>query len=193
MTQFEAALRRIVADFEADDIRFALVGGLAVSVRAEPRLTRDADFAVSVENDEAAETVVRRLIARGYWPGQVLEHGTGRLATVRMTDPHPPELAIDLIFASSGIEGEVVASAERLEVLPGLMIPVATTGHLMAMKLLARDDRLRPTDAGDLGALASVAEEGDWIESRAAVELILGRGYGRGRDLGAALAALRSD
>lgn len=81
-------------------------------------------------------------------------------------------------------------NAERLEVLLGLEIPVATTGHLIAMKLLARDDRLRPTDADDLRALATIAREPDWVEARFAVELITRRGYGRGRDLGAALAEL---
>ena len=80
-------------------------------------------------------------------------------------------------------------NAERLEVLIGLEIPVAT-GHLIAMKLLDRDDRLRPTDAEVLRALATIAREPDWVEARLAVELINRRGYGRGRDLGAALAQL---
>jgi hypothetical protein len=34
------------------DVAVAVVGGIAVSVRAEPRFTRDLDLAVAVENDE---------------------------------------------------------------------------------------------------------------------------------------------
>ena len=62
----------------------------------------------------------------------------------------------------------------------------------MAMKLLARDDRLRPTDADDLRALATVASALDWIQARSAVELIVRRGYGRGRNLEASLIELHA-
>jgi hypothetical protein len=59
-------------------------------------------------------------------------------------DPLGP--VIDLLFASSGIESEVVGDAEPLELLPGLRIGVARTGHLTALKVLARDDVNRPQD-----------------------------------------------
>jgi hypothetical protein len=42
----EAALRRMAADLERYGRRWALVGGFAVSARAEPRFTRDIDAAV---------------------------------------------------------------------------------------------------------------------------------------------------
>jgi predicted nucleic acid-binding protein len=97
----------------------------------------------------------------------------------------------DLLFASSGIEREIVEAAERIEVLAGLVTPVATTGHLIAMKLLARDDRHRPADADDLRALGEVADGDAWTAAHAAVQLITERGYDRGRDLSSALEVLR--
>jgi hypothetical protein len=51
----ELALRGICAELTERGRNFALVGGLAVSIRAEVRFTRDVDIAVSVENDEDAE------------------------------------------------------------------------------------------------------------------------------------------
>ncbi|HEY3604485.1 MAG TPA: hypothetical protein VGL04_07415 [Sporichthyaceae bacterium] len=42
----------------------------------------------------------------------------------------------DLLFASSGIEDVVVAEAVTTTVLPGLVVPVARPGHLVALKLL---------------------------------------------------------
>lgn len=36
---------------------WALVGGLAISARIEPRFTRDLDIAIAVENDARAEEV----------------------------------------------------------------------------------------------------------------------------------------
>lgn len=49
MTSLEAALRQIDADLSEARVAFALVGGLAVSARTEPRFTRDADLAVALK------------------------------------------------------------------------------------------------------------------------------------------------
>lgn len=193
LTDFEVSLRRRVADMNALQVGFALVGGLAVSVRAEPRLTRDADFAVSVVDDAEAEEVVHRLVAGRYVATSVVEQeSTGRLATIRLAHDEDPGVLLDLLFASSGIEPEIVGAAEHIEVLDGLVIPVATTGHLIATKLLARDDRRRPADADDLRALAEVADEEAWTVAGIAVKTITERGYNRARDLDAALGRLRS-
>lgn len=192
MTDLEPALRQLIRDLRRTRARFAIVGGLAVAVRAEPRLTRDADVAVSVESDPEAEGIVHGLVALGYQPAAVLEQEpTGRLATVRLVHPARPAVLLDLLFASSGIEREIVELADVVEILPGLVAPVARTGHLIAMKLLARDDRHRPADADDLRALAEVADPPDWELAWQSVTLITERGFSRGRDLAASLAELR--
>jgi hypothetical protein len=79
-----------------------------------------------------------------------------------------------------------------LALVPDLELPMATVGHLIAMKLLARDDRNRPTDADDLKALAGVAVTDDWRDATEAVRLISERGFDRGRDLAQALTELRA-
>ena len=123
----------------------ALVGGLAVSARAEPRFTRDAD---GVE--------------------------------------------IDVLTASSGIEAEIVEAADELDVIDGIRVPVAATGHLIALKLLSVAPG-RETDVADLHSLAKAADAGEWDRAEAAVSLITARGFHRGRDLVADLAASRAD
>ncbi|WP_438019308.1 nucleotidyl transferase AbiEii/AbiGii toxin family protein [Sorangium sp. So ce315] len=65
MSALQDALGRVVADLRGLDRRIALVGGLAVSVRAEPRFTRDVDLAVVVTGDDDAEALSRALQARG--------------------------------------------------------------------------------------------------------------------------------
>ncbi len=173
---------------------YALVGGLAVSIRSEPRLTRDTDFAVSVDDDAEAEALVRSLAASGYVATTLVEQeATGRLATARMRAPDDDGRFVDLLFASSGIEHEVVAGATVEPVSTTVSLPVASVGHLIALKLLARDDRNRPQDADDLRALAEVAHDVDWSTAVEAVALIDERGYARGRDLEAKLRSLRSD
>lgn len=194
MTPVEDELRSILQSLALAQADAALVGGLAVSVRAEPRLTRDTDLVVSVGDDTEAEAVLSSLRSRGYQIETLIEHEpTGRLATARLVRSSASAgVLADLLFSSSGIEPEIVAAAEVLSVVPGLRCPVAVVGDLIAMKLLARDDRHRPNDADDLRELAVVASPEDWGRAEASVRLIEQRGFARGRDLTAALAELRA-
>jgi hypothetical protein len=174
----------------------ALVGGLAVSARAEPRLTRDVDVAVAVVGDAEAEALVQALVADGYATLALVEQeAIRRLAAVRLAVPGEPARGVvaDLLFASSGIEAIVVAEAERLEAFPGVILPVARAGHLIALKLLSRDDRTRPQDAADLRALFKVATESEIERARTALTVIEHGGFARGRDLQAALADWLAD
>jgi predicted nucleotidyltransferase len=191
VNRLEAALRKLVVDVARHGGSHALVGGLAVSARVEPRLTRDLDLAVAVSGDDEAERVVRALTSEGYAVVTVVEHETAhRLATVRVTLPDEPAHGVvgDLLFASSGIEPTIVSMADQLEVFPGCTVPVAQVGHLVALKLLSRDDRTRPQDAIDLRALRTVATDVDIGTARDAVRLIAERGFARGRALDTALA-----
>jgi predicted nucleotidyltransferase len=195
VTSLEAALRQISSDLTQAHVPFALIGGLAVSARTEPRFTRDADIAVAVAGDAEAEALILSLRASGYRIGTLIEQeAAGRLATVRLTrSTAPSDPVVDLLFASSGIEPEIVEAADVIELLPRLHIRVGSTGHLIALKVLSRDDATRPQDLGDLRALLRVASPAEMTCARAAVALIAARGYHRQRDLEAELNAfLRS-
>jgi hypothetical protein len=69
----DAALAAASA-FDALGIRYALIGGIAVSVRTEPRFTQDLDWVVAVQDDVAAERVVHGLTTRGYRIQTVIEN-----------------------------------------------------------------------------------------------------------------------
>lgn len=186
MTDFESAARTTASCLEALSLEYALVGGFAVSVRCEPRFTRDIDFVVAVTGDNGAEAIVRALVQDGYEVLATVEQDVAdQLAAVRLA-PRTGDDIVDLLFASSGIEPEIASSAERIEVLPAFVLPVARVGHLIALKLLASDDRTRPQDAVDLRALVEVADADDLDLAHRAVVLIEDRGYQRGRNLVAA-------
>jgi predicted nucleotidyltransferase len=189
-------VQRVLADaagaLAANRAPHALIGGLAVSARVEPRFTRDVDFAVSVPGDAAVEALLQALVKASYVVVSTVEHdSTRRLATARLLPPGEPQqgVVVDLLFASSGIEPEVTAAADLLEVLPGLTVPVAKLGHLIALKVLS-DAPERPQDAADLRALAEDAQAADFDLARQALALIAERGYGRGKDLLAELKRL---
>lgn len=183
MISLKEALRRVAAEL-GEDVSWAVVGGLAVSSRIEPRFTRDIDLAILVEDDEAAEDLVYRLRSAGYAVlASVEQEATDRLATVRLFSAEDSGVLIDLLFASSGIEREVVQDAEPLEIASGLVVPVAQTWHLLAMKVLARDDQHRPQDLVDLRNLIANSTDEDLTRARGALDLIRQRGFARQKDL----------
>lgn len=163
-----------------------------MSVRTEPRLTRDADLAVLVSDDRDAEALVLTLQSRGWAVVTAIEQdAAGRLATVRFAPAAEgaPGTVVDLLFASSGIEPEIVAAADPIEIIPALVAPVARPGHLIALKILARDDRTRPQDRVDLAALLARADAAALREAQESLALVTRRGFQRGRDLLGALDA----
>ena len=62
----EEVLRKTLKNLSDSGADCAVVGGLAVSVRVDPRFTRDVDLAVAVKSDKEAEQVIRALIQSGY-------------------------------------------------------------------------------------------------------------------------------
>ena len=186
-----AALARTRAQLDRLEVGWAVIGGLALAVRAEPRQTRDVDVAIAVADDAEAERIVRELVASGYRhaeAGVFEQKSQRRLATVRLLAPGAAGAArpvsVDLFFRSSCIEPELVAAADELEVLGGLSLPVASIGHLIALKVLAG----RAQDLADVDNLLRVARPEDLDRAKEALRLIEARGCQRDRDLQGALA-----
>ncbi|MCA9546175.1 MAG: nucleotidyl transferase AbiEii/AbiGii toxin family protein [Myxococcales bacterium] len=189
MKNVERPLRTIIRQLGGLGAPWCVVGGIAVSSRTIARFTADVDLALAVASDAEAEGIVFGLSKLGYRPIALVEQeAVGRLSTARMLEPSATEdqVVVDLIFASSGIEPEVVADAEPLEILVGLRAPVPQVGHLIAMKLLSESDR-RMKDRVDLQALFEVCTPEQLARAANAVELIGRRGFDRGKDLPALL------
>jgi Nucleotidyl transferase AbiEii toxin, Type IV TA system len=191
VTRLIKALIRLQTDLRSLDLPWALVGGLALSARATPRTTNDIDVAIAVMSDREAERIVLSLKLRGYkeQPRGVLDQkDVGRLATVRLllAQPEAAGVEVDLLFASSGVEPEIVAMAQTLEVLPGVYVPVIRTGQLLALKVLAGRDK----DRADVRSLIESALSEDLQLARETLTLIERRGYHRGKNLLVELARL---
>ena len=179
----EGALAKIVGHLRALDVRFALVGGLAVSARCAPRFTRDADLAIAVENDAEAEALIFKLAQLGYRvDASVEQQRTKRLATIRLIHSALSGVYVDLLFASSGIERELVARADQLKLAAGVVLPIASIGELLALKILSRGPR-RLQDDLDLQALLEASSARDRRVAERNLELIRERGYARGKNL----------
>jgi predicted nucleotidyltransferase len=160
------ALHEACADLRALGVGYAVIGGIAISVTAQIRTTRDVDLVAAVDDDAAAERLTRGLVGRRYALAQVLEQtAVGQLSMVRIRSNTAAQIVVDLLFASSGIEREVVNEAEQVDV-GGAVVPVASAAHLIALKVLSRSDR-RPQDDQDLVALLTGASN-DTVTARVA-------------------------
>ncbi len=181
MNDIVESLRVLARHLEELEIAYAVIGGMAVSVHSEPRFTADVDLAVSVASDDEAESVIYQLVSRGYQTQSIIEQTrSGRLATARL---QLGDFAVtDILFGSSGVEPEIVANAEEIEIVPGLALPVASIGDLIVLKLLsAADDR--PQDQIDIRNLRDVAHGQDFERARWIAGCIMERSTNRGRDL----------
>lgn len=169
--------------------RVALVGGFAFGLRVRPRMTKDIDLAVAVADDAAAEQLVGQLLRNGYRLGALLEQVSNqRLATVRLCMPRSTSSApdLDLLFATCGIEADIVAAATPMRLDPVGTVRVARIGHLIAMKCLAESER-RLQDRVDLQALVELATADELKLAAIAIRAITAGGYARGKDLQAVL------
>jgi hypothetical protein len=163
---------------------YALIGGLAVSVRGEVRFTRDVDLVVLVTDDVDAEALIFELRSTGYTPLATVEHKRHRrLATARLASPE--SVVVDLMFSNCGIESEIVARATSID-LPNIEgLPVACSEELVAMKVLSMTEA-RLQDRLDVQQLLKHATI-DLRRVRANLRLIVERRYERDQDLEAKL------
>lgn len=173
MIEAQAALARIAGDLDAQGRPWALVGALAVAARAEARATLDVDVAVDVDTPAEARAVVDALRERGYRWERDLGHS---MTTLTVPGEGETRLRLDLLFSLAGIEDVVARGAERLAVLPGLVLPVARLGDLIALKLLAAGEPGREHDWRDLRALCEAASDVDLDRTRSSVSLLVARG-----------------
>jgi predicted nucleotidyltransferase len=163
-----------------------------MSLQVRPRFTRDIDLAVAVDADADAEALVHGLRQGQYRVVQILEQtAVGRLSLVRVCLPGSESATpeVDLLFASSGIEREIVAQAVSLELAEAGVVRVARIGHLIAIKVLSENEE-REQDRADLRALLQVATEAELEIAKSAARLIEERGFNRGKAVGSELQRL---
>lgn len=186
MTIFLAELKRVTRDLTEAGVPWCLIGGLAASVYTEPRTTKDIDLLISVSGDTDSVELRRFLKARGYWGESVLIHAlrTFRMGWRLMMPPSSGiSIPVDILSSVCGLEAEVVQGAVNFEILPGIVLPVASLSHLIAMKHISQNDTDRIQDRADLLALLKVATSKDIDLARSVVGRISGSLYAQGRDL----------
>jgi hypothetical protein len=126
---FAAVMTYIKTEFSRARIRYALIGGHAVSLYAEPRMTRDMDFIVHREDLAKAESVMLRI---GYRVGR-RERGFTQFVGAVLTQG-----VVDLAHASK-VFGTAILRKARFFVFPGSpgRVPVVAPEDLIGLKIVA--------------------------------------------------------
>jgi len=145
-------------------IDYAVVGGLAVSARGQPRLTRDMDLIVSIRPKEVAamldaiEAAGLKIPRRNSVEGKLK---AGRPAKIVWDK----KFSFDLRLATYRIDTEALRRAEAVQVY-GNDLVVIQSEELIVYKLV----RFSPVDHADIVGIAgrqSGALDWKWIEKLA--------------------------
>lgn len=133
-----------VADFlDREGVRYALIGGLAASLRGQPRATADVDLVIDTDV-EGALKLIEALEGSSFKP---LFEGVEEVVNQAFILPlshRETSVKVDLSIGLSGFEQQLLERATLVE-LGKRHIPVVTAEDLLVMKLLAG----RPRDQQD--------------------------------------------
>lgn len=140
----------LLAAFVAADVRFALLGGYAVSFHGKPRATKDMDLLVSGSGDNP-EKVARALATFGAPPNVVA--AAREQSDAEVVYLGVPPVRIDILRTADGLDTEhAIEQAIRANV-GGLEVPIVTREDLIANKRASG----RPQDLADVAMLEAAA------------------------------------
>jgi hypothetical protein len=127
---------------ERSGVPFAVVGAAALAVRGLPRMTRDLDVVVAVEDAFAALDALER---EGFVSAAPVDRSSEPEAMYVLTGSGGE---VDLRVAGAEPESTIIAEAPRAEPF-GVEVPVASLEHLVLMYLYSN----QPRHLGDLARI----------------------------------------
>lgn len=140
----QTTLRDLVEWLRSESIPFAVIGGIAASVRGEPRFTADVDLIVGIDVDQALR-LAERLPNSPFRP---LFDGIAEVIQTAFLMPLAHAVTgirADIAIGLSGFEQQAIARATPA-LMGDITVPVVTAEDLILMKLLAS----RPRDLEDI-------------------------------------------
>lgn len=126
--EFLKVLDEICGDLDRAGIRYALIGGFAMAMRGVQRATVDLDFILLQEDMDRSHELLQ---AHGY---QRVFHSEN-VSHYRAEDSDYGR--IDILHAFRRPSLSMLERVERLEISPGLSVPVARTEDIIGLKIQA--------------------------------------------------------
>jgi predicted nucleotidyltransferase len=154
---FAELIARLARALAGQDLAFMLIGGQAVLVHGEPRLTQDVDVTLGA-SPERLDDAIAACQAAGLTPLPGDVAGFVRDTFVLPAADPATGVRVDLVFSTTPYEAEAIRRAVRIEV-GGVEVPFASAEDLVLHKLFAG----RPRDLEDaVGVVRRKGSELDW-------------------------------
>lgn len=154
---FQGLIARTSGALSSRELPFMLIGGQAVLLHGEPRLTQDIDITLGVSPDRLRD-VIAGAEAAGLAPLPSDPHAFVRETFVLPCEEAGTGLRVDFIFSTSPYEAQAIARAVPVEI-EGKDVPFASAEDLLLHKLFAG----RPRDLEDAeGVVRRKGPEIDW-------------------------------
>jgi hypothetical protein len=155
--EFDRLLAAIAREFEGRAIPFMIIGGQAVLLHGEPRLTQDIDVTLGVGPDSIA-TVLDAVDSLGLQPLPDDPTSFARQHYVLPVAESQTRVRVDLIFSTTPYERAAIERAVVVQIV-GAPVCFATAEDLILHKLFAG----RPRDLEDArGVINRQGEKLDW-------------------------------
>ena len=140
---FAAVLSAIASDFERHELRFAVVGAVALAGLGMPRTTIDLDI---VTDASAQEHVVGLLEGLGF---ETVHRSAGYSNHLHR---RPALGRVDVVYVRGDTAEQLFAAVQHVGGPGGLDMPVPAAEHLAAMKVLAmkNDPRREQQELADI-------------------------------------------
>jgi predicted nucleotidyltransferase len=140
---FGGLLARLTRALARGDLQFVVVGGQAVLLHGEPRLTQDIDITMAA-SPERLDDVLAVCDALGLVPlPEDVREFVSETFVLPAADP-ATGVRVDMIFSNTDYEQSAVSRAQLVEI-EGVQVPFATAEDLLLLKLFAG----RPRDIED--------------------------------------------
>lgn len=163
--EFADALARLTAVLQAQRVRCALVGGLAVAAWGAPRATEDIDLLADAGPSPELDAALRAARFEPEWRRGDPDDPVPLL--LRLRSAAGPE--IDVICATRPWEREMLNRSIRVRMPGGVEAPVIALEDLIVLKLMAGG----PGDLADVADLLERAGPLPELDTRAAERGVL--------------------
>ncbi|MGH7588827.1 MAG: nucleotidyl transferase AbiEii/AbiGii toxin family protein [Gemmatimonadota bacterium] len=154
---FGRILGALTRALESRDLPFMVIGGQAVLVHGQPRLTLDIDITLGVDPDRLS-TVLEICVELDLKPLPEEVESFVKETFVLPAFHQETRIRVDFVFSTTPYERQAIQRAVRIRI-GASEVPFATAEDLILHKLFAG----RPRDREDvLGVIRRQAEKLDW-------------------------------
>ena len=150
---FALVFKELLEKFNAQEVRYALIGGFALHVAGFTRATKDIDFLVESEDMDKVKGIMKQL-------GYELTHESPEF--LNYWHPMAPLGCVDYLHAHRVYTRKMLSRAQKHKILENFEVPVLIPEDIIGLKVqsMVNDPKRRSLDMADIEFLLSENSDG---------------------------------